>query len=377
MADVDFEAEGLLDGLEDERDREDRLELLRHLYDSGVSLDDLRRAVEEERLALLPVERVLASEERYSARDVAAEAGIELDLLLRIQQAIGLPVLDPDEPTLGQEALDAARRTRRFHDAGLPEEALIEAARVIGQSMSRLAEAMRGLVEDVVLPQAASERDLGLGLAAFAETVGGELEPMLGDALNAHLLAQIRSDVISRAELAAGRRGLTGSRQVAVCFADLVGFTRLGERRPADELGAVAGRLAALAGDLARPPVRLIKTIGDAVMLVSPEVEPLLDVALELVRTADEQGDDFPQLRAGVAAGPAINRGGDWYGHTVNLASRLTGVARPGSVLVDESVKEAVDGDFRWSFAGQRKLKGIRDPVKLYRARRDGAEPAT
>jgi adenylate cyclase len=377
MADVDFEAEGLLDGLDDEKDREARRELLEQLYDDGVPLEDLRRAVEEERLALLPVERVLSSEERHTARQVAEEAGIELDLLLRIQQAIGLPVLDPDEPSLGHEALDAARRTRRFRDAGLPEDALIEAARVIGQSMSRLAEAMRGLVEDVVLPEAASERDLGLGLAAFAETVGGELEPMLGDALNAHLLAQIRSDVISRAELAAGQRGLAGAREVAVCFADLVGFTRLGERRPADELGAVAGRLAALAGDIARPPVRLIKTIGDAVMLVSPEVEPLLDVALELVRTADEQGEDFPQLRAGVAAGPAINRGGDWYGHTVNLASRLTGVARPGSVLVDESAKEAVDGDYRWSFAGQRRLKGIRQPVKLYRARRDGAEAAT
>jgi adenylate cyclase len=139
----------------------------------------------------------------------------------------------------------------------------------------------------------------------------------------------------------------------------------------------VAGRLVELAGDLTSPPVRLVKEIGDAVMLVSPEVEPLLDVALELVRAADEQGEDFPQLRAGVAAGPAINRGGDWYGHTVNLASRLTGVARPGSVLVDESVKEAVDGDYRWSFAGQRRLKGIHDPVKLYRARRNGAGPAT
>ena len=115
--------------------------------------------------------------------------------------------------------------------------------------------------------------------------------------------------------------------------------------------------------------MRLVKTIGDAVMLVSPEVEPLLDVALELVRTADEQGEDFPQLRAGVAAGPAINRGGDWYGHTVNVASRVTGIARAGSVLCTEPMREAADGGWRWSFAGERKLKNVREPVKLYRAR--------
>jgi len=235
---------------------------------------------------------------------------------------------------------------------------------------------MRGLVEDVVLPEAASERDLALGLAGFAQTVEGELTPLLGDALTAHLLDQIRSDMISRAELAAGRRGLAGAREVGVAFADLVGFTRLGERRPADEVGRVAGRLAELAGDLAQPPVRLVKTIGDAVMLVSPEVEPLLDMTLDLVDAADREGEDFPQLRAGAAAGPAINRAGDWYGHTVNLASRLTGVARPGSVLVDESVREAADDGYRWSFAGERKLKGIREPVKLFRARRDGDEPS-
>jgi adenylate cyclase len=249
-------------------------------------------------------------------------------------------------------------------------------ARVIGQSMARVGEAMRGIVEDVVLPEAAGERDLALGLAGFADAVRGELTPMLGDALNAHLLDQIRSDVISRAEVAAGQRGLAGARQVAVSFADLVGFTRLGERRPADEVGAVAGRLAELAGDVARPPVRLVKTIGDAAMLVSPEVEPLLDATLELVDAADEQGEDFPQLRAGVATGPAISRGGDWYGHTVNLASRLTGVARPGSVLVDGAVRDAVDDGYRWSFAGERRLKGIRTPVKMFRARRDDGEGA-
>ena len=376
MSEVDFEAEGLLDGIEDDGERSARLELLEQLHADGVPLDELRQAVAEDRLALLPVERVLASDDRHSAVEVAEQSGLDLDFYLRIRQAFGLPIQDPEARVLDRSALETARRIRLFRDAGLPEEGLVEVSRVIGQSVARLAESMRGLVEDVVLPEAASERDLALGLAGFAQTVEGELTPLLGDALTAHLLDQIRSDVISRAELAAGRRGLAGAREVGVAFADLVGFTRLGERRPADEVGRVAGRLAELAGDLAQPPVRLVKTIGDAVMLVSPEVEPLLDVTLDLVDAADREGEDFPQLRAGAAAGPAINRAGDWYGHTVNLASRLTGVARPGSVLVDESVREAADDGYRWSFAGERKLKGIREPVKLFRARRDGDEPS-
>jgi adenylate cyclase len=375
MADVDFEAEGLLEGTEGE-EREARLELLQQLHDAGVPLDDLRRAVKEDRLGLLPVELALAGDSRYTAGEIAEQVGIDLDFLLGLQRALGLPIPGSDEREFGEDARRMAERVRRFREAGMPEDAMLEVARVVGQSTSRLAEAIRALVEQAVAPQAATERDLGLGLAQVARDLGPELGPMLADALNAHLVQQIRSDVISRLE-AFGDGGLPGAREVGVAFADLVGFTRLGEKRPVEEVGRVAGRLVELAGDLASPPVRLVKEIGDAVMLVSPEVEPLLDTTLDLVEAADREGEDFPQLRAGMAAGQAINRAGDWYGHTVNLASRLTGAARPGSVLVDESVHEAAEDGYRWSFAGERKLKGIKHPVKLFRARREEPEPAT
>jgi adenylate cyclase len=107
-------------------------------------------------------------------------------------------------------------------------------------------------------------------------------------------------------------------------------------------------------------------------MLVSPDTEPLVRVTLDLVRAADDAGEEFPMLRAGVARGEAIPRGGDWYGRPVNVASRVTGVARPGSVLTTESVHEEVEGAFDWSFAGRKKLKGVKDPVPLFRAREKG-----
>ena len=119
--------------------------------------------------------------------------------------------------------------------------------------------------------------------------------------------------------------------------------------------------------------MRLVKTIGDAVMLASPEPEPLLGVGLKLIDAADADGEDLPQLRAGAAWGPALLRAGDWYGRPVNLASRITSIARPGSLVSDAALRDSAAGAFSYSFAGERRLKGIREPVRLYRVRRPAA----
>jgi adenylate cyclase len=139
-------------------------------------------------------------------------------------------------------------------------------------------------------------------------------------------------------------------------------------------VGAVAGRLAALASEVAGGPVRLVKTIGDAAMLVSPEPAALVESALALVDAAEAEGEDFPQLHAGIALGPVVSRGGDWYGHTVNLADRIAAIAWPSSVLCDDAVHDAEPEEFQWSFAGERRLKGVKRPVRLWRARRLAAE---
>ena len=115
--------------------------------------------------------------------------------------------------------------------------------------------------------------------------------------------------------------------------------------------------------------MRLVKVIGDAVMLVSPEPGPMVAATLELVERAEAQ-EELPQLRAGVAYGPAVNRWGDWFGSTVNLASRLTARARPGSVLTTEAVRDAAKDGYSWSSAGPKRLKGIAEPVTTYRVRR-------
>jgi adenylate cyclase len=365
---MDWEARGLLDGLEDERAREGRRALLDELHSRGVPAEELERAVAEDRLMLLPVERVLTAEARYSAREISEESGLDLEEFHAYRRALGLAVPDPDERVYGETDLEAARLGRRFRDAGFPEEESLEVTRVLGLGMAAYVEAMRALVAQTFLEAGADEH----ALAHRYETVARELLPLVGPWLEhafvLHLRELLRNDALTREQLDTGRVGI--SQDTAVAFADLVGFTALGETIPSEELGGLAGRLSALTSEVVAPPVRVVKLIGDAVMLVSAEPAELVDTSLRLVE-ATEADDALPALRAGVAYGPAVNRWGDWYGTTVNIASRLAARARPASVLVTEPVRDAVGaGAFRWSAAGEKRLKGLSAPVIAYRARR-------
>jgi adenylate cyclase len=367
-AGIDFGAEGLLDGVEGKA-RAARLDLLERLAAEGVSLQELREAVAAGRLTLLPVERGIAGDgPRYTREEVAELSGADLGLLQRASAALGIPYPDAGEKVLTEADLGAARRVKAFLDAGLPEDGIIQVARAIGMGTARVADANRELIRRTLMQPGDTERDLALRFAAAAEHMMPIFEPTLLYAQRAHLLEQIRRDVIGAADLASGEMGATT--EVSVCFADLVGFTKLGEEIEAEELGLVAGRLEEMATAVAEPPVRLVKTIGDAAMLVSTEAEAMTAAALRLVEAAEEEGEEFPSLRAGIARGLALTQTGDYYGRSVNLASRITGIAKPGSVLVDRDAKNAAADAFDYSFAGERRLKGFESRTKLYRVRR-------
>lgn len=365
---MDWEAEGLLDGLDDERARAARRSLLDDLHADGVSLEELRRAAAEDRLVLLPVERLLISERRYTAREIAEESGLGLEFLLAGRRALGLPVPEPDDRALDERDLEFAHVACRYRDAGFPDDEALEVTRVLGQGMARYAEAVRSLVAQTFIEAGTDEERLGRRYAAVARELMPLAAPAMEHVFALHLRQVLRSDAITREQLASGR--LVEAQDVSVAFADIVGFTELGESVGVEELGGVARRLSQLAADVVEPPVKIVKLIGDAVMLVSPDPAALVETALALVEATDAD-DELPELRAGVALGPAVNRWGDWYGSTVNVASRLTARARPGSVLASEAVRDAVgDGACRWSSAGEKRLKGLSTPVKAYRARR-------
>jgi adenylate cyclase len=364
---IDFEAEGLLEDLQGAR-RAERLALLAYLAADGVPLTELRRTTESGTLMFLPAERVIGGRNRYTATEIAQRSGVPEDFLAALWRAMGLPVPASEEPTYTEADLETVRMTGVAHAAGITDEEILDLLRTLGRGLSQAAETMRALILRLVLEPGLSEHDLAQRYASTSSALAPMLGPLIGGLLNLHLRQMAQSEAINAAERTGGR--LPGSREIAVCFADLVGFTRLGEEVPPDELGRLAARLETLATEVLVPPVRLIKTIGDAAMLTSLEPAPLLDTALELLDAADAEGEYFPQLRAGIAIGPALSRAGDWFGRPVNLASRITGIARPGSLLAEREVREFARESYRWSYVGERRLRGVREPVSLFRARR-------
>src|ERR1700682_2180031 len=327
---IDFAAEGLLDGLEGQA-RAERLTLLEQLAAEGVPLSELRRTTASGAVMFLLADRVIVGAERYTAAEIAALSGADPDFLMAARKAMGLPIPEPEEAVYTEDELDAAKRIVIAREAGISDEDTLDLLRVLSRGLSQAADSLRAFPLKLVLEPGMTDSARAARYAEAAAQLYPLVDPMLSNVLSQHLRPATQTEVISAMERSGGH--LPGSREVAGCFADLGGFTRLCEEAPPDELGRLAGRLEVLATDVVEPPVRLIKTIGDAAMLPSPEPEPLLDAALDLIDAADAEGEDFSQLRAGAALGLALPRAGDWFGRPVNLASRITSVAGPSRLV--------------------------------------------
>ena len=370
--DFDLEASGLLDGLEGD-ERQERAELIPWLLERGVTVEQIRSGFMP---ALLASRRLLGDDGVYvSARETSEKTGIDLDLLQRLQRAMGLPrVDDPDAAVYLRADAEAAAYAKKSLDLGIEPDQVVQITRTLAEGLSRAAEVMRYAALASILDPSASELQIAKNTEALIREIAPMLGPMIQEMLRLQLRHLMETEAVTASERAEGQR-LPGARLVTIAFADLVGFTRLGEVVSPEDLERLAHRLGELAREVAVPPVRFIKTIGDEVMLVSQEPVALLEAVLDLV-DATEGDDDFPRLRAGIATGMAVSRAGDWFGSPVNLASRVTSAARPGSILVSEQTYEAIADDdrFTWSFAGARHLKGIKSDVKLFRARRATVE---
>jgi adenylate cyclase len=366
---IDFEAEGLLDGASD---RQARLELLRSLEHEGFSLEELQDAAAHDRLALLPMERVLAGDGKlYTREELAAETGLDEDFLDEAARALGVPVRQPDERAITEEEMELSRNAKALLDAGLSPESFLELTAVMSRSMQSVAAALRSVFGEAFLHPGDTERDLGLRYAEALRNLGPLAAPTLEHMLNLRLREQMRDAVISQAELQSGR--LAGSQPVTVGFVDIVGFTELGEEIAPEDLGGVVRSFERSVAEAVDPPVRLVKTIGDAAMLAGPEPGPVVDTVLRLV---ERSKDDGPLLRGGVASGEGLARAGDWYGRPVNLAARITSFARRGTVVTSGDVREAAGDGYDWSAAGSRRFKGVRGSVDVYRVRRAQDGPA-
>ncbi|MDO9352342.1 MAG: adenylate cyclase regulatory domain-containing protein [Solirubrobacteraceae bacterium] len=372
MADPDtFDDAGLLDGLSGAA-YDERLELLLALREEfGMSNEALRQSTQAGTIVLAAAGRKVGFGDRYTAEDIARLSGLDLHVWTSLVRASALPSpIDLTEVAYSETHLETARTIQRFVTAGVQPEQLINVARVLGRGLAQAADMMRQTVMELAIAPGVSEAQLARTYAATTEGLTPLLGPLLEQMLRLHLHNVMRDEIVTDVERRDG--AMPGARPVGVAFADLVGFTRLGEQLAPADLEQVADRLVVLTGQVIDPRVRLVKSVGDAVLLVSPDPAGLVDTALALLELVEEQGDDFPQVRIGLAYGEAMGRGGDWFGRPVNLASRITGVARAGSIVADAALHAELTDDsaVHWSSVGERRLKGIKAPVRLYRARR-------
>ena len=161
-------------------------------------------------------------------------------------------------------------------------------------------------------------------------------------------------------------------------FADLAGFTALTEVHGDERAADVVSRFCREVGAMLPEESEQVKSIGDAVLVRVPEAAAAVQLG---VRIVEEIGGrhEFPVVRVGMHTGPAVERDGDWFGSTVNVAARVANAAEGGEVLVTDETKAAADTvvDVSYDDRGSHRLRNVGSTVQLHRARRSGTRPTT
>jgi adenylate cyclase len=335
----------------------------------GHALEQIKRASDTGQLAVGPIEDLLrGSEGRYPLKEVARVTGLPAALIERILSAMGLSVLAA-EP-MSEEDLEMMKFVAAMLGAGLPPVAFLQLARVYGQALAQIADAEVRLVHLYVHEPLMREGMPSVEIAEEMEGLVRELIPFVVPLMsyihNRFLAHFVEQDVIGHMETDLAESTSAGGRlRVAIVFADLAGYARLTvERGDEEALGAVERFVDAVEQSL---PVdaRVIKTLGDEVMVVGSDPASLAGWAVHL-QSAIAPGE--PPPRIGIHYGEALYRDGDYYGREVNQAARVVARAGGGEVLVTRPVVDmaaGVDG-VRFDRIGEVGLKGFSEPTELF-----------
>ncbi|HEV2782062.1 MAG TPA: adenylate/guanylate cyclase domain-containing protein [Actinophytocola sp.] len=280
-------------------------------------------------------EILLGGKRRYTRLEVAAKSGVPLERATELWHSLGFAAVPDDAVVFTDGDLAALRTANELIQAGITDPAQASAlARVMGQQLGRLAESQVETLRDILVADpelAADER----ALSRFIERLVPDLERLQSFSWRRHLAAYS-----GRALAAQGDD--TDARHEVVGFADMVGFTAFTRRSSEAELVSVVDRFDAVTAEVvAEAHGRIVKMIGDEVLFTAGGPERGAEIALTLLERAEELAE-LPLLRAGLAYGRVLNRFGDVYGSVVNLASRLASIARPGTVLIDRELADAL-----------------------------------
>ncbi len=346
------------------------------LLDLGCTEEEIDRAVDDDVVDLLMVDRLLVpAGRRLTQAQVAEQTDIPIELARRFWRALGFLDVGDDDPVFTEMDIEAVRLFQAMVAMDLVDlDTAVQMARVIGSSMARIAEAEAAPgTAPILMPSGDSILDAD----QFARQADASLSAMarlLEYVWRRHLQAATRRSMMLRSRGSAAGTSPT----TAVGFADMVGYTMLSQHLSDEELAAVVSRFEGLAHDtVVALGGRVVKMIGDEVMFVVQTATSAAEIGLSLAETYSDD-ELLSDVRVGLAIGPVLVQDGDFYGAVVNLASRLVGVANPGTVLVSEEFRAALAEEgaqgFEMRALRARTLKDI-GRVQAWKLKRAGSDP--
>jgi adenylate cyclase len=360
-----------------------RMQVFQMLEDAGVPIEAVATMAAEGHMSLDFIESagryvfVPLSDRTFG--EVSEETGVPVETLSVIREALGGGSPRPED-RMGEEELAVVPLVEFQLSLGFRSRAIEQALRVYGESLRRMAETeaewFRSEIVEPMLGRGQTEDDVG--------RLSGDMSPVLSELSNQAVLAiyhrQQRHawsvNIIDGIAMSLERAGLhpRDERIPAMCFLDITGYTRLTQERGDQAAADLAGEVRRV---VERRAVahrgRAVKWLGDGVMLQFPEPGSAVESAVKMVMALEEAG--MPLAHVGVHAGPVIFREGDYYGQTVNIASRISDFARPGEVLVSQAVVDLATGiPVVFSKIGPVELKGVGDVLVLYAANRGASQ---
>jgi adenylate cyclase len=362
---LDPEDDGLLDDVDLVR-----LDFVRHrLSQDGYDPETLAAAIREGRVESMYGRRLFDAGSRLGLEEGAARAGLEPEQLRQLTSALGFSWSDVYESDL--EIIEVLRVAS---EAGLPWEAILGVTRVVGDSLRRIADAeiraVHVYVHERLTAAGVPEEEVDQLIAGIEENLAPLMNPMIQRLHSEYLLEAMMEDAFFHVAGSKRQAGELGSVDATIAFVDIASFTALAETvgdetalQVLDRIETVVRRL------LVEHDGKMVKSVGDGFMLAFRE--PASAVNFSLATQAELGSDsDLPAIRVGINAGPALYRTGDYLGSAVNVASRVVNAAMAGQIVMTEPVaKAASDAGIPVEELGVRMMRGVDDPIALYRVR--------
>ncbi len=343
--------------------------IVARLRERGHSLEDIRRATHEGRLAYGYLEELFADAEEhtYTLKQASEETGLQPALIERIITALG--VTPAQVTSIPADDVQLLRYVAAVLEAGLPLVAMLQLVRVYGQAMAQVADAEVRLfhlyVHEPLMRSGASGIETADQMMSLSRELLPLASPVMDQVHQRYLQHFVEQDVIGHMESDLDSDALDlGRLRVTIAFADLAGYTRLTEEEGELEAVDAVERFVEAVEVTLPDDARVIKTIGDEVMIVGSDPAALTDWAVGFQRLQPER----PMPRIGIHYGDALYRDGDYYGRNVNIAARVAARSRGGEVLVTRPVVSQGGPHLRFERIGEVRLKGFTASTEIFTA---------